>query len=312
MSDNGKVSRAEQLLPIPPRDQPEELPPGLGEPSPHRAALHVEERYIPGPENAPDVRVVVYRPKAAEDQQLPVALHFHGGAFCFLSPGAFEAMDADLAVTHNAVVVSVDYRLAPENPFPAGVEDCYASLLWVADNAETLGVNLDNLVVYGASAGGALAAAVAMMARDRNGPSIAYQALMIPVMDDQLQTPSHHAASGIEGFNKENNEGMWLHYLGEDADRSQTSPYAAPARASDFSRLPPAFIQTNGLDPLRDEGINYAQSLMAAGVDVELYNCPGAYHGAPSKDPRTALLAYQLYNAAIGAALNPDQSTGGL
>ncbi len=122
------------------------------------------------------------------------------------------------------------------------------------------------------------------MVRDREGPKIGYQALMIPVTDDRLRTPSM-AQAGLEtpGFNGPAAEGMWLHYLGEDYDREKTSPYAAPARATDFSNLPPAFIQTNGLDPLRDEGIEYALALMAAGIQVELYNCPGAYHGAPPR-----------------------------
>ena len=102
-----------------------------------------------------------------------------------------------------------------------------------------------------------------------------------------------------------------LEVLGEDADREKTSPYAAPARAEDLSGLPPAFIQTNGLDPLRDEGIEYALRLLAAGIPVELYNCPGAYHGAPPLDERTAALAFQVYNAALGAALNPDDPTSG-
>jgi acetyl esterase/lipase len=218
-------------------------------------------------------------------------------------------MEAGWSLRHQCVVVSVDYRLAPEHPFPAGPEDCYAGLLWVADNADELGVDLERLVVTGGSAGGALTAAVALMARDRGGPRIAYQALMIPVLDDRLKTPSHHQSEGGPGFNKDGNEGMWLHYLGEDADREKTSPYAAPARAESLAGLPPAFIQTNGKDPLRDEGIEYALRLLAEGIPVELYNAPGAYHGAPPEDERTAALASQVYDAALGAALNPDSPT---
>lgn len=305
------MSRAQDLLPIPPRDEPEEPIPGMELSDLHRSEIEIEERFIPGPEAAPDVRVVVYRPKAAEGT-LPILLHFHGGAFCIMHPESFAGMEASWSLHHQCVVVSVDYRLAPEHPFPAGPEDCYAALLWVAANPAELGIDLDRLVVTGGSAGGALSAAVTLMARDRGGPRIAFQALMIPVLDDRLRTPSHHQAEGAPGFNAAGNEGMWLHYLGENADREKTSPYAAPARAESLAGLPPAFVQTNGLDPLRDEGIEYALRLLADGVSVELYNCPGAYHGAPPLDERTAGLAFRVYNAALGAALNPKSPTAGV
>ena len=306
------AARAHQLLPIPPRDEPEEPMPGFELTDHHRAELDIFERFISGSANGTDVRVLIYRPKAAEGTILPVLLHFHGGAFCLMHPETFAGMEANWSLTHQCVVVSVDYRLAPEHPFPAGPEDCYAALEWVAQEGEELDVDLDRLVVTGASAGGALSAAVAQMARDRNGPKIAYQALAIPVTDDRLITPSYRDSADAEGFNQAGAEGMWIHYLGEDYDRTSTSPYAAPARATDFSNLPPAFIQTNGLDPLRDEGIEYGLALMAAGIDVELYNCPGAYHGAEPKDPRTAIVAYRIYDAALGAALNPAAATGAL
>ncbi len=298
------MSRAQELLPID-RNQPEDVYPGMELTDRHREALEIGERMIPGPESAPEVRVIVYRPKDASGR-LPVLLHLHGGAFCLLSPDTFAGMEANWSLDHHCVVVSVDYRLAPEHVFPAGPEDCYAALLWTAANADGLGIDLDRLVVTGGSAGGALTAALCLMARDRNGPKIAYQALMIPVIDDRLETPSHHAAEGGPGFNKAGNEGMWLHYLGEDYDRVNTSPYAAPARAKSLKGLPPAFVQTNGLDPLRDEGIEFAMRLMAEGVDVELYNAPRSYHGADPLDPRTALQAARVYNEALHAALNPN------
>lgn len=311
MSQSSTSERAQSLLPIPPRDLPEEPMPGMELTDRHHEELDINERFIPGPAGAPDVRVLIYRPKVVVGQ-LPLLLHFHGGAFCFMHPETFGGMEANWAINHQCVVVSVDYRLAPECPFPAGPEDCYAGLEWVAQNGDELGVDLDRLVITGGSAGGALAAAVAQMARDRSGPSIAYQALLIPVTDDRLRTPSYRDSADAEGFNKPATEGMWLHYLGPDYDRENTSPYAAPARAVDFSNLPPAFIQTNGLDPLRDEGIEYASLLMASGVQVELYNSPGAYHGAPAKDPRTAMVAFRVYDEALGAALNPSAPTGGL
>lgn len=304
------MPRADKLLPID-RSLPEDPFPGMELTDEHRERLDIEERSIPGPEGAPDVRVLVYRPKDA-DGDLPLLLHFHGGAFCLLHPETFAGMEANWSMNHHCVVVSVDYRLAPEHPFPAAPEDCYSALLWAAASADELGADIDRLVVTGGSAGGALTAAITLMARDRGGPSIAYQALMIPVIDDRMDTPSmSQAGPGTPGFNASAAEGMWLHYLGEDFDREKTSPYAAPGRAEDLRGLPPAFIQTNGLDPLRDEGIQYALDLLAAGIDVELYNCPGAYHGADPLDPRTAGVAFTVYNAALGAALNPDAPTSG-
>jgi acetyl esterase/lipase len=309
------MSLADELLPIPDRSLVEEAMPGLELTDLHREKLDIGERFIQGPPGAPNVRVVISQPKThapASDDRLPILLHLHGGAFCLMHPETFAGMEANWALQHQCVVVSVDYRLAPEDPFPAGPEDCYAALLWVASHGDELGIDLDRLVVTGGSAGGALTAALALMSRDRGGPTIAYQAMMIPVTDDRLETPSvAQADASTPGFTGPASRGMWLHYLGEDYDRTKTSPYAAPARAESFADLPPAFIQTNGLDPLRDEGIEYGLKLLAAGIPCEIYNCPGAYHGAPPLDDRTAAIAFQVYNAALGAALNPAAPTGG-
>lgn len=305
------TARAYALLPLPPRDGPDIVIEGLELTDEQQDATNIEEQFIPSAYGAPDIRIVITRPRIATGN-LPVLLHFHGGAFCIMSPESFAGMEAGWAIAHQCTVVSVDYRLAPEHPFPAGLEDCYSALAWVANHAIELEVDIDRLVVTGASAGGALTAAVAQMARDKQGPKISYQALMIPVTDDRLRTPSYHDSADAEGFNKAATEGMWLHYLGADYDRANTSPYAAPLRAGDFSNLPPAFIQTNGLDPLRDEGLEYGMALLAAGIEVEIYNCPGAYHGAPPKDFRTAGIASRVYNAALGAHLNPDAPTAGV
>ena len=304
------MSRAHELLPIPDRSLPEQPMPGMELTDEHREALEIVERFAPGPPGAPDVRVVTYRPKDATTA-LPILFQIHGGAFCFMHPESFAGMEAGWALRHRCLVVSVDYRLAPENPFPAAPEDCYAALLWLQGQAESLGGDLDRLVVTGASAGGALAAALTMMVRDRGGPPIAHQALMIPVTDDRLQTPSiAQAGPDTPGFNGPAAEGMWLHYLGEDHDRTKTSPYAAPARAERFDGLPAATVTTNGLDPLRDEGIEYASKLMAAGIDVELYNCPGAYHGADPLDRRAAAVSVEVFDRALGAALGAGRTDG--
>ncbi len=293
------MSRADEYWPID-RDEPEEIMIPMTDEQ--RDRLDISERFIPGPEGAPEIRVLVYRAQETTET-LPVLLHLHGGGFCFLHPETFGGMEAGWALDLRCVVVSVDYRLAPEDPFPAAPEDCYAALCWTVANANELGIDSERLVVTGGSAGGALSAALCLMTRDRGGPKIAYQGLMIPVLDDRLDQPSHKQAETAEGFSGRGAIGMWLHYLGEDYDREKTSPYAAPARAEDLSGLPPALIQTNGLDPLRDEGIQFALRLMAEGIDVELYNAPGAYHGADPLDPRTAAQAVRVYNEALGAAL---------
>jgi acetyl esterase/lipase len=295
------MGRADELMPVRRGEETDYgFPPLTDE---LRELVEVTERTATA-DGRTDVRVLVMRPKASAGP-LPVLMHFHGGAFCHLSPDDFAGIDAGTALSQDVVVVSVDYRLAPEHPFPAGPEDCYTALLWTVASAGELGVDVDRLVVSGGSAGGALSAAVALMARDRNGPRLAAQALTIPVTDDRLRTPSMRQYAQSPGFSGTAAEGMWLHYLGEDRDVATTSPYAAPARATDLSGLPPAIVVTHGLDPLRDEGIEYALALLAAGVAVELINIPGSYHGAPPEDPGAVERGYAHYARALAAALRP-------
>ena len=275
---------------------PELIPyPGLELTEDMREALDISERLIPGPEGAPDVRVLLYRPRAATGA-LPLILSIHGGAFA-MRPDNFPGGDAAMAML-GAHVVSVDYRRVPEDPFPCGVEDCYAALVWAV---EVLDVDQARVVVTGPSAGGALSAAVTLMARDRGGPAIAFQALMIPVLDDRCDTTSMRQYHEAPLFGGGQARAMWDLYLGTQ-DRDQTSPYAAPARAESLAGLPPAFIQVGGLDPLRDEGIAYATRLMAENVAVELYCAPNQHHGL-SEDPRSAAHARELFHDAIRTAI---------
>jgi len=260
-----------------------------------RAALDREERYIPGPDGAPQVRVIVYRPKAMTGT-LPLIVSMHGGGFA-LRADMFAAVDARNAML-GALVVSVDYRIVPEHPFPCGVEDCYAALRWAA---EQLDIDRERVVVCGTSAGGALAAALTLMARDRGGPNIACQVLTIPV-NDRCDTPSMRQYVEAPLFGARLAREMWDRYLSNDRHAMTVSPYAAPGRAEDLAGLPAAYIQVNGLDPLRDEGIAFAMRLMAAGVPVELYCAPNQHHGL-SEDPRTQAQASRLYREAIQAAI---------
>lgn len=186
-----------------------------------------------------------------------------------------------MAAEAGVVVVSVDYRLAPENPYPAGLDDCYAALLWTAKSASELNIDPDRLALYGESAGGGLAAAVALLARDRGGPALRYQHLGIPELDDRLDTPSMRAYLDTPLWNRPMAEFSWDSYLGEGRrGTADVSAYAAPARAEDLSGLPPTTVVTCQYDPLRDEGIAYAQRLAQADVLVELMLYPGTFHGS--------------------------------
>jgi acetyl esterase/lipase len=241
--------------------------------------LEIDELLVPGPEAAPQVRVRRYRP-ADPDGPLPALVYFHGGGFV---AGSLDLYDADcrrIAAEVGAVVVSVDYRLAPEHPFPAPLEDCYAALAWVAGHAAELGVDPDRIAVGGESAGGGLAAGVALLARDRGGPRLCLQLLGIPELDDRLESESMRTLGAESPITTiANGEISWDSYLGAGVrGTDQVSPYAAPARATDLAGLPPALVTAYELDALRDEDIAYAQRLLVSGVPTELHVYPGAFH----------------------------------
>jgi acetyl esterase/lipase len=240
-------------------------------------AVRFEDNLIPGAAGDPDVRVRVYRPTEAITPS-PALLYIHGGGFCFGSIETEHLGAGAAAISTNAVTVSVDYRLAPEHPFPAGAEDCYAALVWMADNAFDLGIDTERVAVTGSSAGGGLSAAVALMARDRKGPCLCFQALGIPELDDRLDTPSMRAFTDTPLWNRPNAEMSWRCYLGEGG--AEVSAYAAPARAESLAGLPPAYVSTMEFDPLRDEGILYALRMLSDGVAVELHQYPGTFHGS--------------------------------
>lgn len=243
--------------------------------------IEIAPATIPAPDGYP-IPARIYRPLTG-DSPRGAMVHFHGGAFIGgdldLSEGAVGRM-ADVA---NILIVDVDYRLAPEHPFPTGFEDCYAALLWVADQAADIGVDPIRIAVGGESAGGALAAAVAIAARDRGGPPIAYQQLLYPVLDDALITKSVRELVDAPMWDAPNTALMWDHYLGPAAGRGEVSPYAAPMRAASLpgglAGLPPAYILACEFDPLRDEEVAYAAALLEAGVTVELHVVPGTFHG---------------------------------
>jgi acetyl esterase len=220
-------------------------------------------------------RVRIYRPRLGRERPSAI-VYYHGGAFVLGDLEFEHPRCLEMARQTGSVVISVDYRLAPEYPFPAGFEDCWTALQWVFQNGD-LGIDTQRVAVAGASAGGALAAAVCLKARDHGGPHPCFQLLIYPVIDDRMNTQSMMDFATIPGWNRVRSEYMWLHYLGKD--RCCVSPYAAPARADEVRGLPSAYIMTAELDALRDEGICYAHRLIAAGVPTELHHYPGAFHG---------------------------------
>jgi acetyl esterase len=252
---------------------------GFGSDIPGIESLDVEDRLVPGWEGDPEVGVRIYRPKNRSGPG-PGVLMIHGGGFIIGSVEAEHASAASTAIQTGAVVVSVEYRLAPEYPFPAAVHDCYSALVFLAGAAGELGVDTERLALLGASAGGGLAAATALLARDLGGPALCFQMLHIPELDDRLETPSMRTFVDSPLWNRPLAVLSWEAYLGAGADRASVSPYAAPARATDLSGLPPAYISTAENDPLRDEGILYGLGLLQAGVSVELHQFPGTFHGS--------------------------------
>lgn len=219
-----------------------------------------------------DAKVRVYRPLHAEGN-LPGLLYIHGGGFVLGDVDTEHLGAARLADALQVILVSVDYRLAPEHPYPAGLDDCYAALEFLAGLP---GVDPGRIAVHGASAGGALAAGVALLARDRGGPTLCFQSLNIPVLDDRMTTASMVAFTDTPLWSRPQAEQSWSMYLAE----READGYAAPARTEDLSGLPPAYVVTCELDPLRDEGIEYALRLLRAGVSVELHQWPGTFHGS--------------------------------
>ncbi|MEV6607942.1 alpha/beta hydrolase [Kutzneria sp. NPDC051319] len=237
--------------------------------------VSTEEKLIPGPDGAPDVRIRVYTP-AGRPAPRPGYLSIHGGGFVIGDLDMDEAGSLAIADEIGAVVVSVDYRLAPEHPYPAGIEDCYAALAWTAANAADLGIDPDRLAIGGGSAGGGLSAGLALLARDRGGPAICFQHLGIPELDDRLDTPSMTQFVDTPMWNRPSAVISWDAYLGgRPADQ-----YASPARAEDLSGLPPAYVSVCEFDPLRDEGLSYAHRLIQAGVPTEVHHYPGTFHGS--------------------------------
>jgi triacylglycerol lipase len=267
------IDFSEELLPAI-RSRPAWLPV-----NPEDAARTLREvRPVKGPEGAPDVDLHIIRPKDAQGP-LPAILHIHGGGYVVGDAAGMEQMHRRAVQELNCVIVSVDYRLAPETVYPGAVEDCYAGLAYVMTEAEALGIDRSRVGVMGESAGGGLAAALALLARDRGFYALAFQHLIYPMLDDRTGTHGDpHPFAGEYIWTPHNNRFGWGALLGRPPGGEGVSPYAAPARAESLKGLPPTFISTGSLDLFLEEDMEYARRLIRDGVATEFHIYPGGPH----------------------------------
>lgn len=263
--------------------------------------LSIRDFTIPGLPGNPEVAVRLIEPKRGRSGD--ALLWMHGGGFV---SGHHE--DDDLILNPwvratGCTAIGVGYRLSPEHAHPAASDDCYAALKWLASAPSSLGFAARRIAIGGISAGACLAAATALRSRDEKGPAISFQLLVVPCTDNRSNSPSMMTFDDRRQWHRAANQNAWKVYAGGDGE---VSPYAAPARATDLSNLPPAWIEVAGLDPLRDEGIEFATRLMKAGVAVELQVFPGAWHASTylQPDPTLSVRAREAATAALKRAFS--------
>ncbi|MCZ4095347.1 alpha/beta hydrolase [Streptomyces sp. So13.3] len=251
--------------------------------------FEVTEFSVPGPPDGPDVTLVSARPSGLVGP-LPLLYYLHGGAM--VMGNAWSVLPRILrewALPLELAVISVEYRLAPMTRYPGPLEDCYAGLVWAAAHAAELDIDADRIIIGGKSAGGGLAAALALLARDRSGPGALGQLLLSPMLDDRGSTFSSHQMTGLGVWDLTSNATVWKALLGDRYGAADLPPYAAPSRATDLSGLPPAYVEVGSAEMFRDEDVAYANAIWQAGGQAELHVWPGAYHGFDGLAPRAAL-----------------------
>ncbi len=278
---------------------------------PQFAALSVSERFVPGPAGAPDVRVLVYLPPPGQGA-IPALLWLHGGGYIMGSADAEDLTAKSMVSDLGCAVVAVDYRLAPETPYPGPVEDCYAALKWLSTHAGELGIDALRIAIGGPSAGGGLAAALALLTRDRGEVSLVFQLLLAPMLDDRTCTLANpHPYTGEFIWTPEANRFGWTALLGQEPGGPGVSPYAAAARAEYLEGLPATFLNVGALDLFLEEILEYARRLMRAGVPTELHVYPGAYHGFRMvADAQVTQTAVRDQLAALQRAFDPSRRSG--
>jgi acetyl esterase/lipase len=263
------------------RDEMERIRAGLG-PAPQLRDVSWAEHTVPASAGGDAVGVRVYEPATRASDPTAAILFFHGGGYVMGSVESEHVAAGVLAAALGVVVVSVEYRLAPEHPYPAALEDGYAALRWLHAECAEFGIDSARIAVAGNSAGGGLAAALAIHARDHGGPAICFQYLGIPQLDDRLTSASSRDCVDTPLWNRASAQASWRHYLGPRHDSGNTPLTAAPGRArrDQLTGLPPAYVSAMAYDPLRDEDVAYATALAQAGVSVELHLFPGTFHGS--------------------------------
>ncbi|MBD8499876.1 alpha/beta hydrolase [Paenibacillus arenosi] len=265
-------------------------------------------RMIPGA--AGEIVAKIYEPAKRTEAALPAMLWIHGGGYVMGHPDMDDALCERFVQAANCVVVSIDYRLAPEHPYPDGLHDCYAALVWMTGEAKMLGIDVERVAIAGASGGGGLTAALALLVRDKGGPALIFQMLLYPMIDNRNHTASSHEITDDNAtWNRTNNVDAWKMYLGESSDASELPPYAVPSRASSLEGLPPTYTCVGQLDLFRDETIEYVTRLAQAGVDVEFHLYPGCFHVFEVFVPQAEVSqrASQNYVDAMARALNPSK-----
>lgn len=262
---------------------------------PPNPAVSSKSHYAPGPEAGQQLEVRIFRPTAA-DGVIPGLLYIHAGGMIMGSIDSEVQSCIMLAEQLGVAVASIDYRKAPEHPYPAQQEDCYAAASWVFDNAADLKIDVGNIGIFGSSAGGCLTIALALMARDRKGPQFKYMMPIYPMLDDRNVTPSSKEITDVGIWDRAGALEAWDWYLaGQNADQ-----YAAPARAEDLSGLPPTYIDVGQMDMFRDENAEFVMRLSQAGVPTEFHLYPGAFHASENFAPM-AELSQRIWAGRLGA-----------